>query len=98
MGGIPPRHTCSARCGARRRYELRGWDRCRACPPRSSMASFLGLLAAADRAIRACDCGCAMRRSELRDVNQSQPVLIRRHLLLRKPHERSEARSDDGGS
>ena len=33
-GGILPRHTCSARCGARRRYDLRGWDRRRACPQR----------------------------------------------------------------
>ena len=34
MGGILPRHTCSARCGARRRFDSQGWDRRRACPQR----------------------------------------------------------------
>jgi hypothetical protein len=29
--GILPRHRASARCGARRRYKLPGWDRRRAC-------------------------------------------------------------------
>src|SRR5262245_19250876 len=33
-GGILPRHTCSTRCGARRRYDLQGCDRCRARPQR----------------------------------------------------------------
>jgi hypothetical protein len=32
MGGILPRHACSARCGARRRSGLRGLGRRRACP------------------------------------------------------------------
>ena len=38
-GGIVPRHTCSARCGARRRNELPGCDRRRACLQRRQTSS-----------------------------------------------------------
>ena len=39
MGGILPRHACSARCGARRRSGLGGLGRRRACPAGSGRLS-----------------------------------------------------------
>jgi hypothetical protein len=54
-GGILPRHTCSARCGARRRYDLLGCDRHRACPQRGQgfSAASLALGVGASRVGRA---------------------------------------------